>query len=141
MRGVRFLTVDGARICGIALISLVALLLLRQAKPEWAPLLRIAATVVAMGGILVLVSDIMMALSEWTALAGNGAFDIESFGILLRALGIAFLTEVAAAMCRDAGEGTLAMWVELAGKLEILLLAFPLIRTVFEAVAGLLNGG
>ena len=39
---------EGARIGGLALVGLVALLILRQYKPEWAVLIRMAVTVVAM---------------------------------------------------------------------------------------------
>ncbi len=131
---------EGARICGVALIALVALILLRQVRPDWAPLLRIASAVVAVGGILGLGAEVLSALGEWTDTLG-AALPQESFGVLVRALGIALLTEVAATMCRDCGEGSLATWVELAGKLEILLLALPLIETVWETVAGVLGGG
>lgn len=110
-------------------------------KPEWAPLLRISVAVVAVGGILGLSTEVVAAVTEITAVAEISVLPSDTWGILLRALGLAFLTECAAAVCRDCGEGTLATWVELGGKLEILLLSFPLIRTVLEAVSGLLGGG
>jgi stage III sporulation protein AD len=63
----------------------------------------------------------------------------EGWPILLKALGVAFLTETAASVCRDSGETGLATWVEIAGKLEILLLSFPLIRTVMDTVTDMLG--
>ena len=50
------------------------------------------------------------------------------------------MTEIAASICRDSGEGGLAGWVEMAGRVEILLLSFPLIRTVLSTVSDLLGG-
>ncbi len=132
---------DVTQLCGLSLVALVALLLIRQAKPEWAPLLRIAVAVVAVGGVLGLLVEVLAAVAELGGLTGSHALPPEAWGILLRALGVAFLTECAAAVCRDCGEGTLASFVELAGKLEILILSFPLIRTVLETAAGLLGGG
>ena len=119
-------------------MGLVALLMLKQYKPEWATFVRIAVTVVSVGMLLTLVGTALAYVTELTE--GTGALDGETWSILLKALGIAFVTETAASVCRDSGEGTLAGWVELAGKLEILLLAFPLIRTVMETVKLLLGG-
>lgn len=139
MRGVWVLTVElsTVQIGGLALVGLTALLLLRQQKPEWAPFLRIAVTVAALGGVLSLAAAVLTTLTELTA--GSGALDGNAWPLLLKALGIAFLTETAASICRDSGESGLASWVELSGKLEILLLAFPLIRTVLETVGQLLG--
>ncbi len=125
------------KIGGIALTGLSALLILRAYKPEWAVLLRMAVTVVSLGLVISLAGTVMTYVSDLTA--ATGAPDGESWMILLKALGLAFLTETAASICRDSGEAGLATWVETAGKLEILLLSFPLIRTVMDTVADLLG--
>lgn len=130
---------EGARIGGLALVGLVALLVLRQYKPEWAVFIRMAVTVVSMGIILTMAGTVIAYVTELTE--GTGALDGATWSLLLRALGIAFLTETAASICRDSGEASLAGWVETAGKLEILLLSFPLIRTVLDTVAALLGRG
>jgi stage III sporulation protein AD len=128
----------GARIGGLALVGVAVLLLLKPYKPEWAVFIRLAVTVLAAGLILVPAGTVIAYVRELSQ--GAGAPDGETWSILLRALGIAFLTETAASVCRDSGEGGMAGWVELAGKLEILLLSFPLIRTVMETVTALLGG-
>ena len=130
---------EGARIGGLALVGLVVLLVLRQYKPEWAVFIRMAVTVVSMGIILSMAGTVITYVTDLTE--GTGALDGATWSLLLKALGIAFLTETAASICRDSGEASLAGWVEMAGKLEILLLAFPLIRTVLDTVATLLGRG
>ena len=130
---------EGARLGGLALVGLTALLILRQYKPEWAVFIRIALTVVSMGILLSMVGTVISYVTDLAA--GMSALDRNTWPILLKALGIAFLTETAASICRDSGETTLAGWVETAGKLEILLLSFPLIRTVLDTVATLLGKG
>lgn len=130
---------EGARIGGLALVGLTALLILRQYKPEWAVFIRIAVTVVSMGIVLSMAGTVISYATDLTH--GMGALDGNTWSLLLKALGIAFLTETAASICRDSGETSLAGWVETAGKLEILLLSFPLIRTVLDTVAALLGRG
>lgn len=128
---------DAVKVGGLALVGLTALVLLRQWKPEWAVFLRLAVTVVSLGVILTLLVGSLSYLRELTA--GLGGDPTGMWEILLKALGIAFLTETAAAICRDSGEGGLAGWVEMAGKLELLLLSFPLIRTVLDTAVALLS--
>ncbi len=127
----------GARIGGIALVGLAALLILRAYKPEWAAFLRMAVTVVALGLTVSLAGTVMAYVTDLTDAAG--APDGEPRTLLLKALGVAFLTETAASVCRDSGEAGLASWVETAGRLEILLVSLPLIRTVLDTVAALLG--
>jgi stage III sporulation protein AD len=126
-----------AKVGGIALAGLSALLILRSYKPEWAAFLRMAVTVVSLGFVISLAATAVGYVTDLTA--ATGALDGDSWRILLKALGVAFLTETAASVCRDSGEAGLATWVETAGKLEILLLSFPLIRTVLDTVAALLG--
>ncbi len=128
-----------AKLGGIALVALMALLVLRQVKPEWGTLVRMAAAVAAAGIIVGMVSTVLAFARELTDM-GGGVLAPDTWSILLKALGVAFLSEVAASICRDSGEGGLAGWVEMAGRVEILLLSLPLIRTVLATVADLLGG-
>ena len=128
-----------AKVGGLALVCLVALLVLRQVKPEWGAFVRMAAAVAAAGFILTALSGVLALVEELSSISGE-ALPADTWGILLRALGVAFLTGIAASICRDSGEGGLAGWVEMAGRVEILLLSFPLIRTVLSTVSDLLGG-
>ena len=126
-----------AKVGGIALAGLSALLILRSYKPEWAALLRMAVTVASLGLVLSMAGTAVGYVSDLTA--ATGTLEGDPWLILLKSLGLAFLTETAASVCRDSGEAGLATWVETAGKLEILLLSFPLIRTVLDTVSALLG--
>lgn len=128
---------EWARIGGIAMVGLTALLILRAYKPEWTPLLRMAVTVVALGLTLTLAATVLNYVTD--LVSATDALSGESWPILLKGLGIAILTEAAASVCRDSGEMGLSTWVETAGKLEILLLSFPLIRTVMDTVTDMLE--
>ena len=128
---------EWARIGGVVTVGLTALLILRAYKPEWAPFLRMAVTVVALGLTVALASTVLTYITDLAS--ATEALEGEGWSLLLKAMGVAFLTETAASVCRDSGETGLATWVETAGKLEILLLSFPLIRTVMDTVTALLG--
>ena len=129
----------GVRIGGVVLVGLVALLMLRQYKPEWAAYIRIAVAIISLGYMIGLAETVISYVSG--LVEGTSVLQGETWSILLKALGVAFLTETAASVCRDSGEASLAGWVEMAGKLEILLLSFPLIRMVLDTVSALLGRG
>lgn len=58
---------------------------------------------------------------------------------IMKALGIAFLTQLCAQVCRDCGETNLASNVETIGKTELLLISLPLFEEIFEIVRGILS--
>ena len=58
--------------------------------------------------------------------------------ILLKALGIAYISAFTAELCKSAGEGMLASAAVLAGKGELILLSLPLISRLLEIAAELL---
>lgn len=122
-------------IIGVALLAAVLLVLLRQAKPELAVPAGIAAGVVLfllamqqIGAVL----DLVVGLLERAQLAGRFVTT------LLQMIGIAYLTEFGAQICRDAGEHALGGKVELIGKLFILVLAVPILIAVLETLLDVL---
>lgn len=62
------------------------------------------------------------------------------FQLLLKILGIAYLAEFSADLCRDAGAGTLASQIELLGKLSILVLCLPIMTSLLETIDYFLGG-
>ena len=125
---------DAVKIGALALVCLVAIFILRQWKPEWAPLVRITAALVFGTLVVTMASSVLSFTDNLATALPDGVWPI-----LVKALGIAFLTEIAAGVCRDSGENTLASWVETAGKLEMILLSLPLIETVLDAAGDLLG--
>ncbi|GAB6876022.1 stage III sporulation protein AD [Thermaerobacter litoralis] len=124
-----------AQVVGIALVASVLLVLLRQARPEWALLLSI---VTAVAVFLLLVDDIAAVLRVLQQVADRADLDGRYTATLLKIVGVAYLAEFGAQLCRDAGESALAAKVELAGKVVILLLAVPILMAVLELLVGLL---
>ena len=59
--------------------------------------------------------------------------------VMLKALGIAASVQIAADICRQAGEATVAGQIEMIGKMEILLLSLPLAARLLTHIQGLLS--
>jgi len=124
------------KICIFALLCTVVAVIIKQVRPEYAFLIRLATTVgicsVAMSVTLPIITY-MRSIYEGSSMNERGYI-----GNVLKALGIAVLTQICADMCRDCGEGSAASGVELIGRLEILVLCIPMLETVISTVAEVL---
>ena len=124
------------RIVAFSIIGLILTAVIKQWKVDFLPFLRIAILAALLLYALssaipfiAFVKDLMNnALGEWA----TG---------LLKALAIAILTQICADMCRECGESSMANGVELIGKMEILILALPLMEAILELANDLLALG
>ena len=126
------------RLCALSLLSVGAALILKQWKSDFLPLFRIA--VLVMGGILIF-SVITPILDYLQNLLHQSGIPTNHGKNLLKALGIALLSQLCADICRESGENGAASTVELTGKLEILLLCLPLLEEILSAARELLSMG
>lgn len=125
------------KIVGIGLTATAAALLLRAYRPELGLQASIAAGVL----ILILTLDELMAVSGLiSGIVQRFQLGSEYLKVMLKVIGIAYLAQFAADLCRDAGESAVAGKVELAGRVLILTLCIPMLTTILELVQGILSG-
>lgn len=60
--------------------------------------------------------------------------------LLLKIIGITYLAEISADLCKDAGANALASQIELFGKLSILVLCMPVMTSLLETIDHFLGG-
>lgn len=124
----------------IAIIGVVAAVLaawLKTIKAEFA--LWITLTVGIFLGLSVLAKlDVMIEelkfLQEY--FSGYGSY----IRLLVKIIGITYLSEFSSDLCRDAGAATLATQIELFGKLSILVLCMPILTSLLETIDYYLGG-
>lgn len=123
-------------VAGVAVTAAALAVLLRQHRQEYALLLGLGAGVIL---FLYAVLKAMPAFNELSKLLSNAGVSSEYAVILIKSLGICFVTQLASDACKDAGETAIASKVELAGKVAILLIALPLFEEVAKLAVGLLS--
>ena len=123
------------QICMLAITGVTAITVIKKWNSDFLPLLRVGLTVLLTGAVLAWISPLTEYLQQLTQISGA----TESAELLLKALGIAWLTQCCADICRESGESGAANGVELAGKVELILLALPLLNRVLEVVGELLS--
>ncbi len=123
------------QIAALGLLTAAFIIFLKETRPEMAVILSLALGILIFLSLLTYISDILRALEELTLKAD---VNIVYLNTLLRIMGIAYIAEFSAQICRDAGEGATASKIEFAGKVFILVLALPLIMVVLETIMGLI---
>ena len=117
------------------IVAALCAVVVRQRTPEIAFVLAAAACLVLLWNTLPLLETIRDVLRELADLAGLAPTILRP---LLQTVGLALVTKLAAALCRDAGEGSVAAFVETAGAAAAVLVALPLLKMVLELIMGLL---
>ncbi len=124
------------KVVGVALVAVAASLVLRAYRPELGLQIAVAAGVL----ILVLTLDELAAMSGFLGdVLGRFQIDTEYLKVMLKVIGVAYLAQFAADLCRDAGEGAVAGKVELAGRVLILALCLPVLAAILELVSSILS--
>ena len=54
----------------------------------------------------------------------------EYIEIMIKAMSIAYITQISSDVCRDCGESNIASGIDVIGKIEILIIGLPLIDKV-----------
>ena len=123
------------QVVGLGLIAALLALILKEYRPELAMQVSLVAGVIIM---LLVLRRIVTAVNVITETAVAAGINLVYLQTLLRVIGIAYLAEFGAQLCRDAGEGSIASRVELAAKVIILVMAVPVIIEIMESVLGMI---
>ena len=120
--------------CAAAVGSICALAL-RRYVPELALVLGVVTAGVVLVMMLGTFSQVQAGLEQLTGYAG---LDEELTGPVYKVVVVAILSRLTSQVCRDAGEGTVALCCELAGTFAALCAIGPLLRRVLELIGGLI---
>lgn len=122
-----------ASLCGAALCFSCIALVIKQLKPDFLPVFTACGGLVCFGYLVYT----LLPVGEFLKAAGGKTGLPQYFTLLLKAVGISLVCGVAADICRDFGEGSLANGVESVGKGAIILLALPVAEYLLELAVGL----
>lgn len=122
---------DVWQIVGLALIVTVISVVLKQFRPEIA----LQLTILAGASIFILIlSKIKVIVDLLQSLADQANISSYYLLIIIKIVGVSYLAEFGAQICRDAGEGALATKVEIAAKVGVIILAIPIIVAITESL-------
>ena len=126
---------DIVKIIGTGLISLIIIIIVRQYKPEFTLYVSLLAGALI---LLFIMDKIGSIIDLLTSLSNKTAINNEFLILLIKITGIAFLTEFAVSICKDAGEVAIASKVEIGSKIIIIAMSIPIISALLEIILKIL---
>ena len=119
----------------LCIIATIFSVIVKVYKPEFGIQISIIAGIVVFIIIAGKISDIIELLKSYTARIN---IDMSYIKILLKIIGIAYISEFGAEICKDAGETSIASKIELAGKVIIMVMAIPILTSLLDFIINIM---
>lgn len=119
------------QIAFVGIVTVLVALQFRNQKPEYEILICICGGLLVMGFAVSKLSGILGSIRQMQIYVG---MEDSYYQILLKIIGITYLSEFASDLCKDTGHASVGTFVELAGKLSIMAISMPIILALLDTI-------
>jgi len=127
---------DIFKIVGIGIAAAVLAVFLRNWRGEIALQISLVAVIVIFFALLPNVKTMFGVFQDISVKIG---VDAKYLKVILKVIGVAYVTQFGAELCRDAGEGAIASKIEFGGKVMIVAMSVPIMYSFLEVVEKIIN--
>lgn len=124
------------KIIGVAFVTTITAVLLKSTKPELSFAVTITGIIVI---LLFIVDSLQNVLTAFSTLAQTTGIQNGLLKILLKIVGVGYISEFGAGILQDFGSSAVADKVVLGGKIAIVVLSLPIIQSLLTMVGGFLQ--
>lgn len=127
---------DVIRIAVLGIAGLFLCIFLKDIKPEYALYVSLATGVCILllaTGKLSYLMDMLNKLKSYVPI------DTTYLNALLKMIGITYVGQFSAGLCRDAGYSSIAGQIEIFSRLAILVISMPVLTALMETIQGFLS--
>ncbi len=119
------------QIAGMGVVATILIIMLKAQRPEMAVQISIITGIIVFLMVAGKLSAVIELLISFNSKAN---IDMIYMSTVLKIIGIAYIAEFGAEVCKDAGESAIASKIELAGKVIIIVLAVPIITSLLDLI-------
>lgn len=119
------------QIVAIGLVAAILSVLIKSQKPEIGIYISLVAGVIIFLFVATKLQSVIEILNQ---LAYKVNIDSIYLSTILKIVGIAYIAEFGAQVCKDAGEGVMASKIEFAGKILIMVMAVPILVSLMDLI-------
>ena len=123
------------RICGIAVLTAIVGMMLGEMGFKGRRLFGTVSAVMLLIGVLESVGTVFSEISSLTSVAGVSEIALTAMKIV----GVGYVSGISSEVASELGEGGVARAVELAGRVEMLLITLPYLKEILEVGIGLIK--
>lgn len=126
---------DLLKIIAIALIAVIAIVVLKPLRPELAMVLGVGTTILI---ILMVADELFEVVYSFYSIAEATNINKSIFSNILKIIGVGYLAEFGNGICEDSDCKSIGNKIILAGKVTIMVLALPIIKTLVNIIVEIL---
>ena len=126
---------DFFKITACVIVSLVLYLALNKQGKDFGVLLSIAACCIILGAAASFLEPIITFIDKLETI---GNFNLDVVQVMIKAVGIALISEITCLMCSDAGNASLGKALQILASVVILWLAIPLFTSLINLIEEIL---
>ena len=123
------------KVAVFGIISIIIAILFKR-KEEYSLYISIAACILI---LLWGIGKLEVILDSIEQLQGYIKINKAYIGILIKIIGITYITEISSSLCKDTGYNSIAEQIELVGKLTILAISMPILLALLETINSFLT--
>ena len=124
-------------ICALSIVATVLILTVKRYNGELAILISISSAVII---LLSVIEYVLFSIDTVSEILASANISSEYIMILLKVMGICFVTEFTCDSVKEAGLISLCSNIALAGKILVLITAMPMFKNVLNVVSALSGG-
>ena len=113
----------------LGILTIIIAMAMKQGKAEYATFVSFTGCILIAWIAVRLLEGITGSLERLERLLH---LDMEYVALLMKMIGVTYLSEFASSLCKDAGYSAVAGQIELVGKLTILTIGMPIVLALFE---------
>ncbi len=121
----------------IGITGVMLALQIKHTKPEYAVYLSVATGVLL---LLMAAQRLEIVLESVRRIQDSISIQAAYIQVLLKMIGITYISEFAADICRDAGYAAIAGQIGIFAKLSILAISMPIVTALLDTVQNFLGG-
>ncbi len=122
---------DIVKIAVIGMIGAVLSIIMKSYKPEFSIHLVLSTVLII---FIMILSKLEIVLSFFQSISSEININKIYFPVILKILGVSYVADFTAQICKDAGEGAIANKVEFAGKVIIMYIALPVFLSIIDLI-------
>lgn len=124
-----------SKIVGIGIIGTILAVTVKSYRAELGICVAIATGTVIFFAALPQLEEAFAVIEE---ICEQSEATVEYFKVIIKVIGIAYITQFAAELARDAGEGAVAKKLEFAGKASVLCVIAPVVKNLLDVITSTL---
>ena len=119
----------------LGILTILIAMAMRQGKAEYSTFVSFTGSILIAWIAVRLLEGITGSIERLEKLF---SIDMEYIALLMKMIGVTYLSEFSSSICRDAGYSAVAGQIELVGKLTILTIGMPIVLALFELMVAMI---